>query len=426
MTDNDAYTIRSGFVSGFPRFRQSKPIPAPLDLLNSSPFVLPTINNRVANFNPTIIARDALETAVVLHPRLPALISSFLHYKRQQGSAIEKALYKEMSESDLVARLIKMRPLHFTNANDYTVLRNGVRGSLRHEWLRVGTEQESQNNHIFLSDYLSYDEMLLASLLAVSGPTHFINSGSRGNNGHLDPSKPHQPRGIIVGLVGPRLHQLGHMDHALLCPTPRLSSGIPRAQDPGVTRLFQEFLGEEADGTAFDVAMYKARLRISIESLLLEADDRAAQAGTTAYVQLAGLGLGVWAVLEEQTRWFVEEVAACLDRLRLNHVTTLELSWIDAPAAARKVCRDAGERVGIMVVFNRRDRCGKLASEELLVVSWAWDSISLPGNEYWSGYLNSSDDPAAACCSTIAELQNPYVNPFERRQKVLLDRRVGV
>lgn len=49
------------------------------------------------------------------------------------------------------------------------------------------------------------------------------------------------------------------------------------------------------------------------------------------------------------------------------------------------------------------------------------------GNEYWSGKLSppclsSSDDPAAACCSTIAELHNPYVNPFEHRVKVLQER----
>lgn len=45
-----------------------------------------------------------------------------------------------------------------------------------------------------------------------------------------------------------------------------------------------------------------------------------------------------------------------------------------------------------------------------------------PGNEYWSGLLDDSDDPAAACCSTIAELHNPYVNPFEHRIKVLQER----
>lgn len=419
-------SVHYDIMRGFPRAQPSIPLPPPLESLNSSPWALPTENNRIANFDPDVIASDALDTKVILHPRLPTLLDDFLNYKRAHGSAVEQELYAGMSQSDLIARLIKQRCLHFVGSHDYTVLRDGTSGVARNEWLRVGTADEHLNNHIFLTDYLSYDEMMLASLLGSSGPTYFINDGKRDNRAQLDPSTPHQERGIIVGLVGARFQQPGHMDGALILPPNPLSPTYPRRQDPGVSSLLQNFLlGRQQDGSQFDVQMYKARVSISIETLVLEANDRAAREGTTAYVQLVGLGLGVWRfgpLAEEQKVWYVEAVTESLKRLDLKHVSTLEVAWVNVPADVQSSCIGVGRDVGVDVKFNKRPRSAKLATNELLVVSWAWDANTLPGNEYWSGLLDDSDDPAAVCCSTAAELHNPYVNPFERRTKVLVDR----
>lgn len=378
-----------------------------------------------------------------MHPRLPMLITAFLQYKRKFGSKIERALYQDMSQPDLVARLVKNRPLHFVQTHDWTALRDcrctqgGVFDSEK-EWLRVGTADEHLNKFIKLEDYLSYDEMMLSSLIGTSGPTFFVNTGTRKNCAQLDPTVPHQGRGIIVGLVGARFAKPGQMEHALMLPPEVLSKS--RQQDAGVTKMFQAFFSEKSAGGKSKVSMYKSRMRIPIETLLLEADDRAAQAGKTAYVHLVGLGLGVWAVSTFQRQWYVEEVTDCLTRLHLKHVSTLEIAWVAAPAKTAEACKAAGAAVGINVLFNKRAPSARLDTDELLVRSWAWDSNSLPGNccvcltglsvtnpsvgnEYWSGILDDTDDPAAACSSTIAELQNPFVNPFAYRIKVLQDRR---
>lgn len=42
--------------------------------------------------------------------------------------------------------------------------------------------------------------------------------------------------------------------------------------------------------------------------------------------------------------------------------------------------------------------------------NYAWSANSLVGNEYWDNGLNYSDSSAMACCSTISQLQNPYIN----------------
>ena len=68
----------------------------------------------------------------------------------------------------------------------------------------------------------------------------------------------------------------------------------------------------------------------------------------------------------------------------------------------------------IKIHFSRRDPFDKLngdeAAEKLIVASWAYDGNSFIGNEYWDNALTASGDPAAACCSQIAELLNPSIN----------------
>eukprot|EP00607_Mallomonas_marina_P000583 CAMPEP_0182426294 /NCGR_PEP_ID=MMETSP1167-20130531/12781_1 /TAXON_ID=2988 /ORGANISM="Mallomonas Sp, Strain CCMP3275" /LENGTH=104 /DNA_ID=CAMNT_0024607623 /DNA_START=683 /DNA_END=997 /DNA_ORIENTATION=+ len=62
-------------------------------------------------------------------------------------------------------------------------------------------------------------------------------------------------------------------------------------------------------------------------------------------------------------------------------------------------------------------------NELLLVAQYAWDSNAYPGNEYWLGSLSGSGDPAAVCCSTVGEIQNPAIHPeaFERERLVYWD-----
>jgi hypothetical protein len=375
----------------------------------------PTRHNRISNFDPHVIASDAVQTNIVLHPRLPDLFTSFLEHKRIHGSSYEKSLY-ESSETftwkTLAARLIEKRPLSFLNRSDWTLLRNGLGlSNAPNEWDRNGTEQQDENEVLTLNDYLSYDEIMLSSLIAVAGPTYFINNGNRYNQGRLASKGTFEERGIIIGLVGARFEREDRMDSIhTLAPVSRPS------QHPELSDLFAKFFGGRDPAVpAFDVNIYKQRIRVTVETLLLEADDRAAQKGKTAFVHVVGLGLGVWQIHSSQPQWYIEVFTEVFLELSLTHVSTVAFSWIDVPSATRQSCITAAANANIAVQFDKRNPADLLGTEELLVVSYAWDGNSFPGNEFWMGSLSASGDPAAACCSTIGELHNCSVNPFTER-----------
>jgi hypothetical protein len=201
---------------------------------------------------------------------------------------------------------------------------------------------------------------------------------------------------------------------------PPSSQGSCSLQHPKLSAIFEDFFGgRNPDTVGFDVDIYKSRIRVTAEMLLLEANDRASGNRQTAFVHVVGLGLGVWQIERRQRRWYIEVFTEVLRHLKLPSVSTIAFSWIDVPLETREECVSVGKNTDIEILFNKRNPADLLTTDELLVVSYAWDGNSFPGNEYWMGSLSGSGDPAAACFSTIAELHNPLVNPYASRVKVL-------
>jgi len=100
-----------------------------------------------------------------------------------------------------------------------------------------------------------------------------------------------------------------------------------------------------------------------------------------------------------------------------KHISDIDFSWF--PENSQCGGKEDGEIIQstnghqITIHFSKRDPAEKLDDDnKLLVALYAWDGNAFPGNEYWRGMLHASGDPAAASCTTIAELQNPYINPF--------------
>lgn len=85
---------------------------------SSLPYKYPTSTNALSGFDPGEVAAFAESTRPILSANTAALLGKFLRVKRASGSEVEQALYADMSEADLVTRLLLRRPLAFVGGGD--------------------------------------------------------------------------------------------------------------------------------------------------------------------------------------------------------------------------------------------------------------------------------------------------------------------
>ncbi len=414
---------------------------------------IPTTDNRIETLISQGIALEheivaqANQTRPILHENVVQLMEDFLHYKKQLGSPIEQALYSTMDVQAFIDRLLVKRPLAFLLPSDSYLLRDGrSRGYGQFE--TIGTEAEQAP--LTLNDYLSYDEMQLSAFLAVSTPTYFINNGNRHNRGIASSSQLHEKSGVYVGLVGARFEREEKMEwqHMLITAAQNTKDngyGIQNVAHPYL-KLWSAFYGhpfptfEEAQNdttgnflridqnTYLNIAIYKERMRLVIEPFLIEANQRASDRGKTAYVHTVGLGLGVWQISPRQAEFMLEVYADVLSKHHLPFISDLNFSWFPEGLTCGGVNHLEIFETGLNKVrihFSKRNPADKLSeqdTEKLIVASYAWDSNSYPGNEYWNGQLTASGDPAAACCSTIPQLQNPLINTSLTSKKLFISK----
>lgn len=410
----------------------------------------PTQDNLIANLATTPemkaeVVEHAMNTRPILPGRLWSFIPKFMAFKKEHGSPVEKKLYQSISIEDLINRLIQKRPLMFMTGGDFHLLKNGQKGVGGFD--KIGQEDES--GELLLENYQSYSEMQLAAFLSVFVPTHFINNGDRHNKGIKGSKGSYEPKGIYAAMVGARFEKPGFMDWAHMIVTPdqnTAKNGYGLEADPqnpktielrlwaevykctlgeNQTYAFTDYETAKQDKTGrfvkkgenyLDTFVYKQRMKLVVESFLLEANERAKQQGKKAYLHVVGLGLGVWMFHSCQTELLLQAYAEVLKEHTLNHISDINFSYLNAKVCGGVPDQGIFDSKGhpIKIHFSKRNPADKLKTEDeqkLLIAQYAWDSNAYPGNEYWDDMLTASGDPAAACCSTIPELQNPDINP---------------
>lgn len=378
---------------------------------------------------------------IVLHAQLLPLFEALLALKRSSGAERSRQFFRGIPDADgLIVRAMRDRPLAFVGRRDAAVLRNGF-ATAGDAFLHIGTDDEDAN--VPLDSYQTYDEMLLSALLLVSGPVIFINDGKRDNLGRAGERGSFERDGIFVGAVGARCER-DDANEALFIVLDKARStpangygaaGSATGRFAPLLRLMAPLYGVEhfpsfdealaagndarfvalKSGRILDALMFARRIRVTIDSILLEAERRGADARRQVHLRIPGLGLGVWAVSKAvQNRVFVEQVAEAVRALRLPHVDVLSMMWFDDGSQTSTmrdgtVLRDAASHA-VKVEFGQISPSEPVHGGRLLVAVFAWDGNSIVGNEYWSGALAASSDPAAAASSTLPEMLNPLIN----------------
>lgn len=327
------------------------------------------------------LKKNIASTYLIVHERVLLLIMHFLVYKREFGSTIEKNLYKKMSVTEFVDRVLKKRAITFMNKNDQYKLITGEEDT--EGWESVGTLQ--QKPPLVLENVLSYDEMKISSMIYVSGHTAFINNGNRQNRGIINEDDI-EKYGVIIGLIGPRLKRTGCMEQQDMlldskqnCSEHGYGEHVAPATCLNVLRTsyvrnvhngrqmyrqmwsefyqIQNYTYEELTSNVeirtnatkqelytdryvqlpnreeiFDNEVYYKRLSVAFDSALLDANNRAEVISKMAFCNIVGIGLGVWRISDHQRDVFVlsvlERVNQLLKKDLLQSVATVNMAFI--------------------------------------------------------------------------------------------------
>ncbi|KAJ8970411.1 hypothetical protein NQ317_006184 [Molorchus minor] len=404
LTQNDGKKMQRQTINDIMQNSEKFPVKFPIDTGKCK-----VLKNYV---NETILEKYINSVYPLVHESVLELYCNFLLFKRQNGSAIEKKLYENMSLLQFVSRLLKNRAVMFMDIHDDYILLDGSVGS--GGWETIGTPDEKPP--LILQNCLSYDEIKLSAFLYISSYTYFLNVGDRRNMGIYNADRSSiEPEGIIIGMIGTRLEKPNVMEYQEIVVDDEQNTednGYGTAEPCRNFTEVQAYKKTLSDRNSryvdlpqtviFDNYLYYKRLTLSIDTLLLEANYRAKSKDTFAYIHVVGLGLGVWKISTHQYKVYMDAFAKRIGHLapKLSAISDICFSYINYDT-----CGDY--KNGDVFRIKGHSKAGKL-----LVVSYAWDGNALPGNEYWSGSLAGSGDPAAACSTQVAELHNPHINPL--------------
>ncbi|XP_073960862.1 ADP-ribosylarginine hydrolase CG3568-like isoform X2 [Choristoneura fumiferana] len=373
---------------GLPRLEYSDDVEEAIKRSEAFPIEFPIHTMRLKSLKThrpvDKLKSNIASTYPLIHERVLLLMTHFLIYKREFGSAIEKALYRVMTVPELIDRILKKRAISFMNSQDQYKLLTGEEDE--GGWETVGTLQ--QKPPLTLDNCLSYDELKLSSMVYVSGHTECINDGNRYNAGQVA-EEDIESDAVIIGIIGPRFERKFRMEYEDILITEQqnclengygeevtpttclhvlkttyvrnnqsarhmwrqiwsefyqvhsytyeeLTSYVNIQQKPEDNRYVDRYVKSNVD-EIFDNEVYYKRISVTAECVLLEGEERGRQSGRDVFINVIGAGLGVWKISAHQADvyvlTFLERVRSFLKMGVLNHVTDVNFAYIKPSAS---------------------------------------------------------------------------------------------
>lgn len=237
-----------------------------------------------------------------------------MNQKQRFGNNLERTFYENFTILELVERLLTKRAVTFYGKNDWYLLRNGISGE--GDWEKIGTLNETAP--LTLENYLSYDEIKLSALLSISSKSYFLDNKHKIDN-----------NGIVIGTIGPRLDKEFVMEYREIMKTQTQNThvyGYGESFVPTLEGIILNFFGDISqtyeelgwydqlknttryikieENKYFDKEMYKKRVTLLIDALLIESNHRGEQENQNVSLNLIKIGQGF--VTIEENALFVE------------------------------------------------------------------------------------------------------------------------
>jgi hypothetical protein len=258
--------------------------------------------------------------------------------------------------------------------------------------------------------YLHPDESVISSLLGLKVPSFAYDDGQRANACNSEPrdSDLDKKEVIMLPQVGVRLEQHERLEFGDLFLIKKTTLQTP----------FQEALYQGLQELYPGVDLYEARSRLVIQQAINTAVNHTEE----THLILTGLGQGVWrGDYEVRTRSLFSNalahvVANTPDFGNLKYLTVMAYQASEESIKAmQNACQGKlsfmYEKENKTPVFTRELSQGGEIVNLVDMFSFAWDGMSLVGNEYYDGSCGGSADPAAAYSTSVAFVSHPRINP---------------